>query len=49
MPGALEAAWTKWSEREATDEEITAALGQLFAWIDLSARNTPSGFWSGQF
>ena len=42
IPSAFEGAWRKWSEG-APHSELREGLGQLFAWLDLVARNTPRG------
>jgi len=47
---ALESAWEKWNEEECSDEELTAALNELFEWVDQMARNKPKhDFWAGIF
>jgi hypothetical protein len=38
---ALEYAWAKWNKRAMHHTEITDAIKELFAWVDLVAKNRP--------
>jgi hypothetical protein len=50
VPEALEWVLGKWNRYEAKRETILDALGDLFAWIDHTARAKPSSdFWSEYF
>lgn len=50
VPEALEWVLGKWSGYEAERDTILAALSDLFAWIDHTARAKPSSeFWSEYF
>jgi len=50
VPFALEWAWRRWREGEASDDEVHAGLRELFAWIDQTARAKPrGGLWEGAF
>jgi len=50
LPLALEWAWEQWSGGEFSESEVRDGLRELFAWIDMTARNKPkSPLFQGAF
>jgi hypothetical protein len=49
-PAALRYAWEEWLAGETTDTRLRDGLQELFAWIDVTSRNSLRGeLWQGIF